>query len=210
MKGMLSAHALTWLRNYVISPQAPIIIYPKVASDIPRNPILIWHVSDSATSYNVQVTTNRAFASVLIDTTVIDTTVQLDTLNAFTRYYWRVSASNEKGTSEFSTSASFVTGDQITAVSEIKKVPVKFKLFQNYPNPFNPSTNIMYFISQATIVTLDVYDILGRNVQSLVNSKQSPGQYTVTFDASNLSSGIYFYRLVAGSFVDVKQILLMK
>ncbi|OGU60824.1 MAG: hypothetical protein A2V66_08720 [Ignavibacteria bacterium RBG_13_36_8] len=90
------------------------------------------------------------------------------------------------------------------------EIPITFRLDNNYPNPFNPSTQISYFISQTTRVTLDVYDVLGRHLQTLVNKEQSAGEYTVTFNANGLSSGIYFYRLTAGSFIDVKKMLLLK
>ncbi len=93
--------------------------------------------------------------------------------------------------------------------------PTKFELTQNYPNPFNPTTTISYAIPSvetrhALSVQLIVYDLLGRKVATLVNEKQSPGNYSVEFDASKLSSGIYFYRLSAGGFVSVKKMILMK
>lgn len=207
--------ALEWMRTYVDNPitpepMTPVIISPDIEIDVPRNPILLWHQTDSTTSYHIQLSKNSTFSTFIIDSSVTDTLLQLDILEANTSFYWRVRAINEYGTSEYSAKASFITGDNITDIKEVFEMPKDFKLFQNYPNPFNPSTSIKYFISQATIVTLDVYDMLGQNVQSLVNSKQSPGQYTVIFDGSNLSSGTYFYRFVAGSFVDVKQILLIK
>jgi len=89
-------------------------------------------------------------------------------------------------------------------------LPNSYQLYNNYPNPFNPTTNISYYIPEAAKVTLDIYDVLGRHVQSLVNDLQPAGKYTVTFNARNLSSGIYFYRISAGSFSEVKRMLLMK
>ena len=102
-------------------------------------------------------------------------------------------------------------------------VPEKFKLMQNYPNPFNPTTTINYVIAIPTSrdafggkqshelsVRLTVYDALGRKVATLVNKKQAPGNYSVQFDASKLSSGIYFYTLRAGEFTATKKMILMK
>ncbi len=97
-------------------------------------------------------------------------------------------------------------------------IPNKFELSQNYPNPFNPTTNITYVIarSEATrqsnelLVQLKVYDALGREVATLVNAKQTPGNYSVKFNASKLGSGIYFYTLRAGNFVQTKKMILMK
>lgn len=88
--------------------------------------------------------------------------------------------------------------------------PVLFSLKQNYPNPFNPSTMIEYTIPNSQQVVLKVYDILGREVQTLVNEIQNPGSYNVMFNASSLSSGIYFYRLTAGNYTEVKKMTLVK
>ena len=81
---------------------------------------------------------------------------------------------------------------------------------QNYPNPFNPTTNISYSLSTSGHVTLKVYDILGREVKTLVNDDEAAGYHTATFDASRLASGIYFYRLTAPGIVKVKKMLLTK
>ncbi|MDG5768118.1 endo-1,4-beta-xylanase [Balneolales bacterium ANBcel1] len=89
--------------------------------------------------------------------------------------------------------------------------PVRFELSQNYPNPFNPTTQIRYEVAEQADVSLQVYDITGRLVQTLVNNTaQAPGQYSVTFDGSNLASGVYLYRLQAGSFSDVRRMMLVK
>lgn len=92
----------------------------------------------------------------------------------------------------------------------IVATPVAFTLSQNYPNPFNPSTVINYSIASASHASLKVFDILGREVAVLVNGQMTPGNYTTTFDASRISSGVYFYRLDAGSFTDVKRLSVMK
>ncbi len=97
-----------------------------------------------------------------------------------------------------------------TAITKVNPVPMSFALYQNYPNPFNPTTEIRYQISEVIRVSLKVYDILGREVTTLVNEKQNPGSYSVTFDGSRLASGIYFYRLVAGSYSATKKLVFMK
>jgi hypothetical protein len=89
-------------------------------------------------------------------------------------------------------------------------IPGEYGLGQNYPNPFNPATTISYQIRSAGGVTLRVYDVLGREVATLVNGYQPPGTYGVTFDGSRLSSGVYFYRLQSGSFVNTKKMVLAK
>jgi hypothetical protein len=90
------------------------------------------------------------------------------------------------------------------------EVPTKFALYQNYPNPFNPTTTILYDLPQRARVKLVIYNILGQEVATLVNAEQEPGRYNVKFDASGLPSGIYFYRLEAGKFVEQKKTILIK
>ncbi len=107
--------------------------------------------------------------------------------------------------------------DLLTDVIENQnnKVPTEFSLFQNYPNPFNPSTKIEYRIplnvkGETSNVSLIVYDILGREVATLVNKQQKPGHYEAQFDASDLTSGIYFYKLQSGKFVESKKMILLR
>ena len=100
-------------------------------------------------------------------------------------------------------------------VSEKQNLPDSYILTQNYPNPFNPTTTINYSIPAETTrrvvsTTLKVYDILGREVITLVNEQKSPGNYEVTFDGSKLSSGVYLYRLQSGSFSQTKKLVLKK
>jgi len=89
-------------------------------------------------------------------------------------------------------------------------VPKEFRLSQNYPNPFNPTTVISYDLPKRSHVLITVYDILGREVKTLVNEDQKAGSYRVTLVASDLPSGVYFYRIVAGSFVQTKKLVLVK
>ncbi len=91
-----------------------------------------------------------------------------------------------------------------------ESAPYDFTLSQNYPNPFNPSTQITYTLGQSSFVTLKVYDALGREVKTLVNSEQASGKYEVNFRPENLSSGVYFYTLRAGNFQTTKKLLLLR
>ena len=92
----------------------------------------------------------------------------------------------------------------------IASLPEDYNLFQNYPNPFNPSTTIRYSIIKADVVRIKIYDILGREVKTLVNELEQAGTYEVQFDASGLASGIYLYRIESGSFVQSKKMILLK
>jgi hypothetical protein len=90
------------------------------------------------------------------------------------------------------------------------EVPTNFTLHQNYPNPFNPSTKIKYQIAEHSFVSLKVYDVLGSEVAKIVNEEKPAGIYEVEWNASGFSSGIYFYQLKTGNFVETKKMLLLK
>jgi hypothetical protein len=89
-------------------------------------------------------------------------------------------------------------------------VPDKFSLFQNYPNPFNPNTIIRFQIKDSRFVTLKVYDILGKEIATLVNEKLQPGEYETKFDGRNLSSGVYFYKLTTRDYSRTKRMIILK
>jgi len=108
--------------------------------------------------------------------------------------------------------------DMITDVEDQNnEIPSQFVLNQNYPNPFNPSTTIRYTVPNVTLngvegtrVQLKVYDVLGNEVATLVNEEKPAGNYEISFNASQLSSGIYFYKLQTGSFVETKKMILLR
>jgi hypothetical protein len=93
--------------------------------------------------------------------------------------------------------------DEMSVLSE-------FRLYQNYPNPFNPFTTIDYTVPQTSHVIINVYDVLGNKIQTLVNEFKNPGSYSINFEGSELSSGLYFYRIIANDFVQTKKMLLLK
>ena len=107
---------------------------------------------------------------------------------------------------------------RVTPITGIKEnepvvIPKNFALLQNYPNPFNPTTMIEYQIPNVgtqNFVSLRVYDVLGREVATLMNEQKPAGTYTVQFDGSSLSSGVYFYRLQSGTYCETKKLILMK
>ena len=113
----------------------------------------------------------------------------------------------------------FPANSVVTGIEPEEKIPLTFNLFQNYPNPFNPSTKIKYTIPATLpvkagiggrLTTLKVYDILGKEIAVLVNEAQPSGEYEIEFDASGLSSGIYFYKLQTDSFIETKKMMLLK
>ena len=103
-----------------------------------------------------------------------------------------------------------VTVEVPTGVAKQNGLINNFKLEQNYPNPFNPKTNIQYAISSRQFVSLKIFDVLGNEIATLVNEEKLAGEYEVAFNATGLPSGIYFYQLKAGSFVQTKKMVYLK
>jgi len=103
-----------------------------------------------------------------------------------------------------------VRSNDVTGIETEKEIPGNYSLFQNYPNPFNPTTIIQYNVLSFGKVVLKVYDLLGREVATLVDKQQNAGQYSVFFNASRLSSGVYFYKIQAGSYTETKKMMLIK
>ena len=103
-----------------------------------------------------------------------------------------------------------VTVSSATNITNQNEIPDTYSLSQNYPNPFNPVTKINFAIPKQGLATLKIYDLLGRVVQTLVNEEMQPAYYSVNFDASHYSSGVYFYKLESGSFSEVKRMIILK
>ena len=147
-------------------------------------------------------------------------TVIVDSLVNTGIYTWTVSApalskncliriNDLNDVNVFDMSDSVFTIDQVTSLED-KNLPKTYALYLNYPNPFNPFTSISYSIPKTSLTKLIVYDILGREIKTLVNEEKLPGNYEIEFNASDLSSGIYFYRLQTGNFIETKKMVLMK
>jgi len=98
----------------------------------------------------------------------------------------------------------------LSVSNEVNESPNSFILNQNYPNPFNPTTNISYTLPESGAVTLEVFNVTGQKVATLVNGVKSAGSHIATFDASNLSSGVYMYRLSSGNSIQIRKMLLIK
>ena len=99
---------------------------------------------------------------------------------------------------------------QFLSVEQLDNVPSSFELFQNYPNPFNPNTSIKFKLEENGFVTLNVYNVLGQKVKTLVSEELTFGTHQVDFDASALSSGVYFYKLESGKQTSVRKMMLLK
>ncbi len=159
---------------------------------------------------SIKITETHYFTSILIDTSLIKAgdivkyrSVMKDSSIFNTRYFYP-----DTGYIEFTLLPEVpVSAEDLDIVSE-------FRLFQNYPNPFNPVTKIKYSVpandTYYRSITLKIYDILGNEISTLVNESKPPGIYEVDFNAGNLPSGVYFYRLQTGSFVETKKMILLR
>jgi hypothetical protein len=104
----------------------------------------------------------------------------------------------------------FYSATFVLSVEEEEGLPSEFKLEQNYPNPFNPATIIKFSVREREHVVIKIYDITGSEVATLLNQQMDAGNYSLTFDASSLASGVYIYRMNAGSFVSTKKMMFLK
>jgi len=180
------------------------------ADDVSLNPALVWSESEGADLYHLHVSDESDFSNLLIDeASLSDTTFSVtDDLEESTLYYWRVRASNEAGDSEWSDVFVFTTEMAVSISTD--QIPDQFTLEQNFPNPFNPVTQIRFALTEQSDVRLTVYNMLGQRVAVLVNERKPAGWHTVTFDASELSSGIYLYQIRAGENTAIRKFTLLK
>jgi hypothetical protein len=201
------------LRGYSIDNIAPGVPEGLLASTSNGNILLIWQPNSEkdfqhygiyrSTCSNFDPDTMDIYTYATSDTFIYDSDIE-GNIN----YYYRVSAFDYSGNeSDYSPEVSaLVVGLQ----SNGENVPGEYSLSQNYPNPFNPTTTISYQLPKSSFVKLTIYDISGRLVDKLIDEKKNAGYYSVEWNAENVCSGVYFYRIEAGSFVAVKKGLLVK
>lgn len=204
------------VRNFTTTkatPGVPQQVVPENSSFIGTlTPLLDWDSVSAASTFRVRIATDTSFSTMVTDTSGLNVSqyrVLAGKLQEGVRYYWRVNASNSCVTGAWSPIWSFQailtsTGNPVT------EIPKVFKLYDNYPNPFNPVTKIKFDIPENSKVNLKVYDLLGKEVSQIINMELKAGAYDFSFNGEKLSSGIYFYKIEAGSFTDVKRMVLIK
>lgn len=203
-----SAYETEW--SLLQLPSAPILVSPEdsLKEVTPPDILFIWQQSQpDVERYLFELDTTEQFNTSFIDSATVDTTYQYSSLQINRRYWWRVKAYNSAGWGNFSEERTFDT--YVTTV-ESEEIPIEYALGQNYPNPFNPSTKIKYSVPQASQVVVKVFDILGNSIETLVIEEKPAGSYEVAFNASGLPTGVYFYQLKAGDFIETKKMILMK
>ena len=166
----------------------------------------IWHMSSPAvTSYELELTGDSTFITATSDTAI---TLLVPGSSIQQNYSWRVRAYNTAGYGDYSNSRSLLRFP--TDVSEPESIPEKFCIFQNYPNPFNPSTTFSFTIPHRSFVSLKVFDVLGKEVATILSEELPAGNHIRHWYAGQLPSGTYFCRLQAGSQMESKRLLLIK
>lgn len=170
-----------------------------------------WNNVDSATAYHLQLSLDTTYSSLVFESTEIESSPYIlsESLDQNTTFHWRIRAlsDNELRHSEWSQSLSFTTGVR-TSIDAV--LPISYRLEQNYPNPFNPSTTIRYSLPEATQVRVEVFSLLGQSVGVLMDGVQQAGVHQISFDASDLTTGIYLYRLTTPAFTQTRQMMLIK
>lgn len=209
--GALIRTIVTGVSGRFISPMdfsiIPVELTSFVGSAVDGNVVLNWNTASETNNsgFEIQRSTDRvnfsniAFVPGFGTTTEPRTYTYTDNSVNNGAYYYRLKQIDYNGAFAYS---------EIVEVDV--EAPIEFALTQNYPNPFNPSTMISYSIPQNSFVTLKVYDVLGKEIATLVNETKSAGSYDVRFDATGLSNGVYFYTISADNFTSTKKMLLMK
>jgi hypothetical protein len=194
-------------------PATPHLAFPANSqADLPVFLSVRWNpaLSGGPVSYRIEMAKSGDFASPVMDSAgVADTAIGSPPLEYYTIYFWRVRATNSIGTSPWSTVYKFRTV-QVTGVNPAPDVPSTYGLDQNYPNPFNPVTTIGYQMPAAGRVTIIVYDVLGQEVDRLVDDVLPVGRHVVAWNALNRASGVYLVRMTASTFTTTKRMLLIK
>ncbi len=161
---------------------------------------LDWNNVTNAATYGVQVSTDENFNTLVIDGSSLPTSdysIPSGILSENTKYYWRTNASNTQSTSDWSVVWNFTTKLGTSVGTYMSGIPDHFQLNQNYPNPFNPTTKIRYALPETAQVNLIIINLLGQQVAELVNGRFSAGYFEAVFEAGNLSSGTYIFKLAA-------------
>lgn len=210
-KNMAGYGAYSPPRKFTTTLAAPVLVSPPDgASDLATTLDLTWNAVTGATAYRLQVAVDSLFQNAVFDDSLITgTSNQVGPLLDTTRYFWRVRGGNAGATGVWSAIRTFTTGVTLGVASE-SELPATFSLDQNYPNPFNPSTTIHYALPREIEVTIDVFNLIGQHVRTLVGGRQNAGYHTVSFSGAGLPSGLYYYTMRAGDFTATRRSLLLK
>lgn len=203
----------SYVYSFTTKLSKPLLISPlNNASNVSITPDLSWTIVSGSDKYKVEVNSKNDFSgSVIFDMdTVKNTVLTLSGLSNDSTYYWRITALNNLGNFSDTSSTYMFTTTTSTGIDAVKGIPNNFEVYQNYPNPFNPSTIIRYALPTESKIEISVYNVLGQKIKELLNTTEAAGYYEIIFDAAYIPSGIYFYQIKAGNFIDTKKMILLR
>ena len=194
------------------APSSPIVGGPDNISVTTTSPTIAWAVPADppvGATYELEIADNPDFTNAVIMENLVNQNYEVQGLTVNNGYFWRVRMKDGQGNySNYSSTAQFMVVSPTGVENET--IPSEFKLDQNYPNPFNPSTTIRFNLPEDVNVKLIVFNSLGEQVSQLINGQMEAGTHSIKFDANSLPSGIYFYRIEAGSFNAIRKMILLK
>lgn len=208
--------------NFVIDPGSSSVV-PLVGSPINNVQLkttaatLSWAIpaqTKASLTYTLEYADNEKFSNSKIVNDLKQNYYTVNGLKDNTTYYWKVKSNAGNTSSNYSSVGQFTTIAKVTDV-ENEVIPTEFALEQNYPNPFNPSTLIKYSLPKNVYVTIKIYDMLGKEIKTLVSNESAAGNYSIQWNGDDnfgnkVSTGAYIYRITAGDFTSVKKMLLIK
>lgn len=189
------------------SPAKPQLLDATPIQDQPGYATYAWNRVHYADQYFIQISTTPTFTRAFRTGSTSDTVKTFSGHSDGQRYYWQVRANNIAGPGLWSDVASSTLVG--TDAREVGDIPTEYSIHQNYPNPFNPTTTLEFALPQRSQTKLIVYDLLGRGVRTLIDAELDAGYHGIDFDASNFPSGIYFYTIQSGIFVQTKKMVSM-
>lgn len=202
------------VRSFTTTIETPVLVSPQANSvDVPRNTKFEWQSVIGAVSYHLQVSTSPFFASaaIVIDSTgITGTELAFNTLDADKSYWWRIYGQTTEYEGPSSSIFKFTTGQLVDVEDEDPTLPREYYLAQNGPNPFNPSTYIKYNLKAAGHVTMKVYDILGRELFTILDEYKNAGRHVLFFEMNDLATGIYIYSMRVNDYYSAKKMLVLK
>jgi hypothetical protein len=190
-------------------PPAPTLLFPSDGQNLNDNQFAFdWSDVNLATKYLIEISADSALRNLIIsDSTLTTSAFPLSTPLAIGTYFWRVKGGNGSGWGPYALAQRFAIDAQSI---ENPQQPTLFALQQNYPNPFNAQTKIAYSLTELSNVSIDIFDILGRRIETLIEGMKPAGSHQALWNANDRSSGIYFYRIKAGDNVETKKMVLIK
>ena len=198
------------VRSFTTGIDIPNLISPPdSALNVSTSPTFEWTPVNGAVSYTLQISTFGSFINFVVNQPgITSTSYSVTDLEENKKYYWRVRGATANYEGLFSQVFRFTTGST-NSVDDDKNL-FAYNLEQNYPNPFNPVTKIKFGVPITAIVSLSIYNVIGEQLAVLIDKEFDAGIYEIDFDASNLPSGIYFYKLHAAEFIQTKKMILIK